>query len=301
MENKDNCRYYENKFPTVDELVVVQVNHIGDVGAEVALLEYDALEGMILLSELTRRRIRSVTKLIRVGKQEVVQVVRVDENKGYIDLSKRRVSPEDIQAAENKYNKSKAVHSIMRHVAGTCGVSVLSLYEQFGWDLYKRFGHAHDAFTAAVRDAEAVFDRYEIEAKVKDGLLTNIRRKLTPQPVKVRAFIELNCFTYEGIDAIKRALLAGQGVGSEEMPVHISLIAPPEYVMTTTSLDKKDGIALLTAAVEAARVAITSENGKLNVKQAPAAVTDSDEKNLAEMMEKLTKDNQEYDGDEPED
>jgi translation initiation factor 2 subunit 1 len=37
---------------------------------------------MILLSELSRRRIRSVQKLIRVGREEVVVVLRVDEEKG---------------------------------------------------------------------------------------------------------------------------------------------------------------------------------------------------------------------------
>jgi translation initiation factor 2 subunit 1 len=36
---------------------------------------------------------------------------------GYIDLSKRRVSPEDIIKCEERYMKSKAVASIMRHVA----------------------------------------------------------------------------------------------------------------------------------------------------------------------------------------
>lgn len=37
---------------------------------------------MILLSELSRRRIRSVNKLIRVGRNEVVVVMRVDPDKG---------------------------------------------------------------------------------------------------------------------------------------------------------------------------------------------------------------------------
>ena len=51
---------------------------------------------MILLSELSRRRIRSVQKLIKVGRQEPVMVLRVDKEKGYIDLSKRRVGQEDL-------------------------------------------------------------------------------------------------------------------------------------------------------------------------------------------------------------
>lgn len=52
------------------------------MGAYVKLLEYDNIDGMILLSELSRRRIRSVQKLIRVGRNEVAIVLRVDKEKG---------------------------------------------------------------------------------------------------------------------------------------------------------------------------------------------------------------------------
>lgn len=104
------CRFYEQRFPEIDELVMVNVRSIAEMGAYVSLLEYNNIEGMILLSELSRRRIRSINKLIRVGKNEVVMVLRVDKEKGYIDLSKRRVSPEDIAKCEERYNKAKTVH-----------------------------------------------------------------------------------------------------------------------------------------------------------------------------------------------
>lgn len=102
----------------------VQVKDIQEMGAYVSLLEYNNIEGMILLSELSRRRIRSISSLIKVGRQEPVMVVRVDKNKGYIDLSKRRVSEEEVAACEEKYNKSKMVHSIMRHTAETCDIDL---------------------------------------------------------------------------------------------------------------------------------------------------------------------------------
>lgn len=113
------CRMFEAKYPEVDIAVMIQVKNIADMGAYVSLLEYNNIEGMILLSELSRRRIRSVSSLIKVGRIEPVMVLSVDKEKGYIDLSKRRVSEEDIQACEERYNKSKLVHSIMRHVAET--------------------------------------------------------------------------------------------------------------------------------------------------------------------------------------
>jgi len=111
-------RFYKKELPDVDEVVMCQVQQIAEMGAYVKLLEYDGAEGMILLSELSRRRIRSIQKLIRVGRNEVVVVLRVDKEKGYIDLSKRRVSPEDVIKCEEQFTKSKAVHSIIAHVAG---------------------------------------------------------------------------------------------------------------------------------------------------------------------------------------
>ena len=77
-----NCRMYESKYPKVDDLVMVEVKSIEEMGAYVALKEYNDIEGMILLSELSRRRIRSINKIIRVGRLEVVVVLRVDEDKG---------------------------------------------------------------------------------------------------------------------------------------------------------------------------------------------------------------------------
>jgi hypothetical protein len=35
------CRYYENEYPEIDEVVMVNVTEIADLGAYVTLLEYD--------------------------------------------------------------------------------------------------------------------------------------------------------------------------------------------------------------------------------------------------------------------
>ena len=71
LEDRLRSRFYENEYPEMDECVVVEVNSIEDMGAYVSLLEYEGVEGMILLSELSRRRMRSINKHIRVGKIEV--------------------------------------------------------------------------------------------------------------------------------------------------------------------------------------------------------------------------------------
>ncbi len=47
-----SCRYYEQKFPEVDEVVMVNVRSIAEMGAYVSLLEYDNIEGMVRCRDL---------------------------------------------------------------------------------------------------------------------------------------------------------------------------------------------------------------------------------------------------------
>ena len=76
------CRFYNHRYPKLDDVVMVNVRSIAELGAYVSLLEYDDTEGMIMLSELSRRRIRSINKLVRIGLNECAVVIRVDEEKG---------------------------------------------------------------------------------------------------------------------------------------------------------------------------------------------------------------------------
>jgi len=292
------CRYYENQYPDLEEVVMVNVRNIADMGAYVTLLEYNNIEGMILLSELSRRRIRSVNKLIRVNRNEVVMVLRVDQEKGYIDLSKRRVSPEDIAKCEDRFNKAKAVHRVLRQLAEQRGTPLKQLYTLIGWPLYKKYGHCYDAFKLVLQDqGEDVFTGITVPEDIKDMLCDYIKKRLAPQPIKCRADVEVTCFTYEGIDAVRDSLMAGQVCGTAESPVKMKLIAPPMYVLTTMALDKDVGIDILTKALAVVTENILSKGGKIEVKLAPKAVSARDEVELEAMMERLALENEDQDGD----
>mmetsp|Transcript_31645 Transcript_31645/g.44934 ORF Transcript_31645/g.44934 Transcript_31645/m.44934 type:complete len:341 (-) Transcript_31645:71-1093(-) len=295
------CRFYENKFPDVESVVMVNVRNIADMGAYVSLMEYNNIEGMILLSELSRRRIRSIHKLIRVNRNEVVMVLRVDEEKGYIDLSKRRVSPEDVAACEDRFNKAKAVHGVLRHLAEKRKYYLEDLYVNIAWPLYKKYGHAYDAFKLAINTEEDIdpFEEIDVPQDIKDDLKSYILRRLAPQPIKIRSDIEVSCFTYEGIDAIRDALFEGMNVSPDKL-IKIKLIAPPIYVLSTMTLEKDVGIQLLQKAIDKIEEIIQSKGGKMDVKMPPKAVSLKEETELQAMMDRLALENEEIDGDEPE-
>ncbi|KAJ9194148.1 hypothetical protein DTO021D3_3083 [Paecilomyces variotii] len=294
-----NCRFYEEKYPEVDSYVMVNVKQIAEMGAYVKLLEYDNIDGMILLSELSRRRIRSIQKLIRIGRNEVVVVLRVDKEKGYIDLSKRRVSAEDVVKCEERYNKSKAVHSIMRHVAEKTKTPLETLYQTIGWPLNRKYGHAHDAFKLAITNPDVWNDVEEFPSQVvKDELLQYISKKLTPHPTKVRADVEVTCFGYEGIDAVKEALRTAEANNTPENQVKVKLVSPPLYVLTSQCLDKNLGIQLLEEAIKNMETKIKASGGACIVKMAPKAVTEHDDAELQALMDKRERENMEVSGDE---
>ncbi|CAC5356355.1 EIF2S1 [Mytilus coruscus] len=274
------------------------------MGAYVHLLEYNNIEGMILLSELSRRRIRSINKLIRVGRSECVVVIRVDKDKGYIDLSKRRVSPEEVCKCEEKFAKAKAVNSILRHVGELMKYSTSEqledLYKKTAWyfdEKYKKPGAAYEAFKHAVTNPE-ILDECDIDDETKEVLIDNIKRRLTPQAVKIRADIEVACTNYEGVDAVKRALKKGLALSTESMPIKINLIAPPLYVMTTSTLERTEGMALLNKAIATIKEDIEEAGGIFNIQQQPRFVSDTDEVELAKQMQRLEEENREISGDE---
>jgi translation initiation factor 2 subunit 1 len=253
---------------------------------------------MILLSELSRRRIRSINKLLRVGKNEVVMVIRVDKEKGYIDLSKRRVSGADIRHTDERFSKSKAVHSVLRHVSTRLKVPLASLYARIAWPLARKYGHAFEAFSAAVLDPEPVFAQLpDVSAEEKAETCDFIRLRMTPQPLKIRADIQVTCFAYEGVNAVKAALLAGQALSTDAVPIKVQLIAPPLYVMLSSTPDKDEGIARLSLAIAEVKRVLDEFGGEIVIKMAPCVTTAEHEGELSRMLEGVEADS----GDDAED
>merc|ERR1712112_412286 len=171
-----------------------------------------------------------------------------------------------IERCTEKYSKAKAVNSIVRHVADP------SLLNDLGLD-----------------------------ENMKAVLVENIQRKLTQQAVKIRADFECSCFTYEGIDAVKDALRAGIAVGNPEIPIKINLIAPPVYVMTCSTPERTDGLALLNEACKVVEEKIKSSGGNFSIQMAPKVVTATDEDELAARIKKAEEENAEVEGDDDDD
>ncbi|RLN19729.1 hypothetical protein C2845_PM02G29070 [Panicum miliaceum] len=136
-----------------------------------------------------------------------------------------------------------------------------------------------------------------VTPEVKDSLVKNIRRRMTPQPLKIRADVEMKCFQFDGVLHIKQAMKKAEASGNDNCPVKIKLVAPPLYVLTTQTLDKEQGISVLTDAIKACTAEIEKYKGKLVVKEPPRAVSEREDKLFLDQINSLMAQNEEVDGD----
>jgi len=210
---------------------------------------------------------------LKVGRTEIVMVVRLDEDKGYVDLSKRRVDPDDFNAKEEQFARAKAVHGIMRHVAQTHDIPVNELCSKASWPLYKKkHKDAFEAYKQHINEEINLWDEIDfsqpgmdlshLAEKIKEDIETNLKRRLIQQTIRLRAKVEVSCSEYEGVDAIKEALLEGMKASKEDCEVKINLVAHPLFVLTCTCKEKGVGMAALDHAMELIQAKIEASKGE---------------------------------------
>ena len=128
----------------------------------------------------------------------------------------------------------------------------------------------------------------------------------------------MKCFAYSGIEAIRKALQAGEALSTEEVSIKVRLVAPPLYVMSTTSTDKVAAIEMMERAVDAIGEKIGEEKGELVIKMKvgskppdciglkliglqPKVVSETDDAELKKLMEQFEAANMDVAGDDDSD
>ena len=290
------CRFYKNEYPKEDEVVMGRVLRVDNVtGAYVSLLEYNNIEALIMFSEFTRKRARSVHRLIKVGKKEPLLVTKVDEERGFIDLSRKRVNPDDVVTCEDRYNKALRVHNIMKQTAAKLEEDLLSLYERLGWPLYKHFKSPYEAFMISLNEPDTVFSKVNLDEETKTELLDNISKRMKPHSYKICTTFEISCYTFEGIDAVKKAFASIEE--SKEFEITIRLISSPLYEIATYTPKIQQGIDAIKSQLTQIEASITENKGKFKLKGDPEAIGAEEEEDIEKMIQALNDDNDDNDSD----
>ena len=84
---------------------------------------------------------------------------------------------------------------------------------------------------------------------------------MVPQPGKIKAEFSLTCYKFEGIDAIKYALLEGETLSTEEIQIKFRVISSPLYECSITTINKNEGLKLMGQALRMVEQCIKDKEG----------------------------------------
>ncbi|KAG5858996.1 translation initiation factor 2 subunit alpha [Encephalitozoon hellem] len=274
---KYECRLHFRKYPREGEIVMGRVVSIGGDGLTLNLLEYGDLEGLVLLGELSKRRVKSIQQVTKVGNIEICNVLKVDEERGYIDLSMSKVTENEKAECRETSAKNKLAYHIMLKAAKRLKMEVSDLYEKMGYDKEEEFGSLY-YFFARVKDNGDIMDDDEIGLTIKNL----IREQFQASTYKVRADIDVMCSSKGGIDSIKKAFAEALKLDPR---LEFCLIKTPTYSVTRVSGNKDKAYEVVREACNILTSNIQKEGGTATVISQPKLYGEKSRYNLLNFEE----------------
>ena len=255
------------EWPERGDLVVTTVVRITDYGAYVRLDEYDK-EGLLHVSEVASRWVRNIRNFVREGQKVVLKVLRVNAEKGHVDLSLRRVTRREKKEKLLSWKKDRKADSLLRSASEKLNIPFEEIYEKAGVLIEKEFGELHDGLEKTAKEGADVLLKLGVPKDIAVTLEEIAKERIKIHLVKVKGILELQCTKPNGAVLIKETLLKTQKIGkSQGTNVRIYVVAPPKYRIVVSADDYKSAENTLEKATETAQKSITKIGGKSTFKR----------------------------------
>jgi len=190
-------------FPEESDLVMCTVNNIQHNSIFVNIHEYDR-QGMITISEVAPGRIRNIRDYVVEGKVIVCKVLYINQERGYIDLSLRRVTEGQRREKNDEVKQELKAEKILEMTAHSLKMDVKALYEKAATAFLQSYFYiyqAFDDFLIGNISLTTYFDK-----NVAEHLEKIIREKIKPKEILIAGDITINSWEENGVEDIRTAL-----------------------------------------------------------------------------------------------
>ena len=221
-------------FPSFGEIVIVNVINITPYSALCKLEEYPGKEGMIHISEVSGKWVRDIKKFVKLNKTYVTKVVRVDEQKGHINLSLKRVSKIDKTRKMQDYKKEQKAEKILEKIAKKQKITLDKAYEKIGFELQEEFGDMFKAFDIASKTPEVLVQK-GIPKSLVNVIHGVAKESIQRKKIKIKAELEVKFYTGDGVEKTKKFL----NDLINKYGVNIKYISAPKYSIEIKSDNPK--------------------------------------------------------------
>jgi len=221
-------------FPSIGEIVIVNVINITPYSALCKLEEYPGKEGMIHISEVSGKWVRDIKKFVKLNKTYVAKVVNVNEQKGHINLSLKRVSKIDKTRKMQDYKKEQKAEKILEKIAKKQKITLDKAYEKIGFELQEEFGDMFKAFDIASKTPEVLVQK-GIPKSLVNVIHGVAKESIQRKKIKIKAELEVKFYTGDGVEKTKKFL----NDLINKYGVNIKYISAPKYSIEIKSDNPK--------------------------------------------------------------
>jgi len=226
----------ERPLPEPGEVVVCTVREITSHGIYVNLDQYDGTNGFLHVSEISTGWVRNIDRVAKVSQKLILKVIRINRTRREIDLSLRQVTNEERRAKVIEWKREEralAIIDAVKNKVGFDGAHAKAIRQR----LEGEFGTLYTALETAARKGEKGIAPAGLPDKEAKVLAEIAAEKIVPPRYEVGALVEVSSRSPEGIEQVKKTLLAAASAPSAE--VHISYAGAPRYRVRITADDYK--------------------------------------------------------------
>lgn len=226
--------YQRQGFPEEDEIVLCKVTQIFPNSVFVDLLEYHQ-SGMVHISEIAPGRIRNLRDFVDVGREIVCKILRIDREKGHIDLSLRRVNSHQRQEKMDEIKQELKAENVIKSIAQKSKIPVEELYRKAVGSIFKEYSHLYLCFKDIV-SGEADLEKLGLEKKIAKDITAAVLDKFKPEKIHLLGEIKLQSYNPNGIEKIKSTLLEIEKLSAT---IAISYLGSGRFRIVIEDLDYK--------------------------------------------------------------
>lgn len=218
----------KQEWPEAGDLVIATIQNVTDYGAYAKLDEYDK-QGLLHVSEISSSWVRNIRDFVRESQKVVLKVLRVDVEKGHIDLSLRRVTKRERIEKMMAWKKERKGETLLRDVAEKAGLSPEQVYEKAGAAIEKEYG-LYEGFERAVKEGPEILTKIGVSEELANAFATVAQERIRVPMVKVKGIVEASCMKPNGVKIIKEAFLsAKKAEKSRNAKLRFYVVAAPKY------------------------------------------------------------------------
>lgn len=248
-------RFHRAEYPSINDIVFVSVQNItndgnGESNIYVELVEYDLIKGLILPTEISKKK-TNVSKLFTIGKIYPAVVMNVDTNKKQIDLSYKNVPDSIKPKLDNMIAFYKKIHHLVTELdksikasddntVNSCDTATNIMYPLFE-KITKQNEQltAEQLYTTMLENPEQVFR--ELENIPYDFIISELNKRIKTSDVAVFTDFKLQITSGNAITTLKSILTEC----SNSDKVKIEYIGSPNYRISVTADTMEDAQKLI--------------------------------------------------------